>query len=60
MTKKPIVAWARFEDGKLAWFETMVGYHQSAETLDIFRNKKVAKMMYEDVRKVEIREFKLK
>ena len=54
--KLPTVMWAGFVDGKMdvaAVVDAMYGYHGF-----LYETKKSAQRMYEDVRRVEIREVK--
>lgn len=54
--KLPVKMWAGFQDGKMdvgAVVDAMYGYHGM-----LYETKKSAQRMYEDVRRVEVRELK--
>ena len=51
MVKK--VYWAGYCDGKIPVFQNLFG----ANVVELFKNRKHAKRVFQDVRKVEIREL---
>jgi len=53
MTKKPVIAWAGFSDGRIDSEESL---WTNEPTYCIYRTRKLAERFYVDVRKVEIRE----
>lgn len=52
---KPKTYWAGFVDGKMLWDYTSDGEHM---VIPLFTRRKEAKVYFDDVRKVEIREVK--
>lgn len=53
---KPKTYWAGFVDGKMRMIET--GYHVPYQYPYLFTRRKDAKLYFDDVRNVEIREVK--